>query len=248
MGFAAASSRSARRVLAVVGLTGWSPGGLGSVGAAPSLVDGVSLEVSMAGACLTIVPVPGSMTASLRSGGVLPSVVSARICTGRRHRSPARPCRAARGRTPPRGAAVRSVLVVVRRGRPPRPATVLLGPDLDADLVLGVVDAVLPGHPDGGVARAPSGARTGRPRLGGPARLRAPAASAGSAGRARLGEGCAVGRRARAGADGDLDLTDLRRDRRGVDLGLAAAAACRRVPPAAAPRASAAGLPRWLRR
>ena len=35
----------------------------------------------MAGACLVSLPVPGSMIASFMSGGMLPSVVSARICT-----------------------------------------------------------------------------------------------------------------------------------------------------------------------
>ena len=94
-----------------------------------------------------------------------------------------------------RGAGVRAVLVVVRRGRPPRPTSVLLGPDLDADLVLGVVDAVLPGHPDGGVPAHLLGRGLRDDALGGPRRvgllLRR---SAGCGERASaLGEGCALG-------------------------------------------------------
>ena len=68
---APSSSRSARRCPgAVVGLRPCrSPDACGWSRRRACLVDGVSLAVSIAGACLTIVPVPGSMTASFRSGG-----------------------------------------------------------------------------------------------------------------------------------------------------------------------------------
>ena len=48
---------------------------------APSFLAEGSFAVSIAGACLVILPVPGSIRASFRSGGTVPSAVSARIWT-----------------------------------------------------------------------------------------------------------------------------------------------------------------------